>query len=59
MMWCRDISEALNAENNRLDGMKEFEQKSFRVNTFTHLMGGEIFYCNYTVAMIFFHFFVM
>ena len=35
MMWCRDITEVLEAETNRLEGMKEFELKCFDVRVWS------------------------
>lgn len=32
MIWCRDVTEILDGEFDRLEGMKEFEQKCFRVS---------------------------
>ena len=29
-MWCRDVTEILESNEDRLQGMKDFEQKSFR-----------------------------
>ena len=31
MMWCRDITEILEGDYDRAQGMKDFEQKSFQV----------------------------
>ena len=30
IMWCRDVTEILESNEDRLQGMKDFEQKSFR-----------------------------
>jgi len=29
-MWCRDVTEILESNDDRLQGMKDFEQRSFK-----------------------------
>ena len=31
LIWCRDVTEILEGDFDRLEGMKEFEQKCFKV----------------------------
>jgi hypothetical protein len=31
IVWCRDVSEVLESDSDRLEGMKMFEQKCFKV----------------------------
>ena len=31
LIWCRDVTEILEGDFDRLEGMKEFEQKNFKV----------------------------
>lgn len=31
IVWCRDVTDVLEGDFDRLEGMKEFEQKSFKV----------------------------
>lgn len=33
IVWCRDVTEVLEGDFDRLEGMKQFEQKSFKVCT--------------------------
>ena len=43
MMWCTDISKILEADYNRLEGMRDFEQKSFTdLNTLAAIVRGEL-----------------
>ena len=43
MMWCRDINEILSGDFDRLEGMKGFEQKSFKdLNNLAAIVRGEL-----------------
>lgn len=43
MMWCRDVTEVLEDHGDRLQGMREFEQKCFRdLNELAALVRGEL-----------------
>jgi hypothetical protein len=32
LIWCREVTEILEGDFDRLEGMKEFEQKNFKVS---------------------------
>ena len=38
LIWCRDVTEILEGDFDRLEGMKEFEQKCFKVLDFICLV---------------------
>ena len=43
MMWCRDITEILTGDFDRAEGMKAFEQKSFKdLNNLAAIVRGEL-----------------
>ncbi len=43
MMWCRDITEILTSDEDRQEGMRGFEQKSFKdLNALAAIVRGEL-----------------
>ena len=44
-MWCRDVTEILESNEDRLEGMRGFEQKSFKeLNELAALVRGKPFH---------------
>jgi dynein heavy chain len=42
-MWCRDVTEVLEADFDRLEAMKDFEQKSYRdLNQLACIVRGDL-----------------
>ena len=43
MMWCRDVTEVLDGDYDRLEAMRDFEQKSFRdLNLLASIVRGDL-----------------